>query len=234
MMPVIAGVMIGVVTWMACAAGADRAERLSGLSPSPARPSSRIGIVAVLSSITAFVRNGGTVVESFEELAGRSYPSPTITVDRAMEVFDAKRGDDETSDRAWRVAVDVTMACRVSELLGCETARCLSAVSAAYRRECLMEAARSQALAMPESTMKLLAALPVVTVVLGEIMGASPLAFLFGSAYGWACLLGGLTCYGIGLLWIDALAEPLRGHDTASQKNARRTVRKPARERDLS
>ncbi|WP_126030463.1 type II secretion system F family protein [Bifidobacterium callimiconis] len=220
MLPVAVGILIGVTIWMICDGRTERTERLSGLSPSPARPSSRIGIVAVLSSITSFVRNGGTVVEAFEELAERTYPSPTITVDRAMEIFDAKRSDDETEERAWRVAVNVTMACQVSELLGCETARCLSAVSAAYRRECLMEASRSQALAMPESTMKLLAALPVVTVMLGEIMGASPLTFLFGSLYGWLCLLGGLTCYGIGLLWIDALTKPLRD-DAEVQRDGR-------------
>lgn len=61
------------------------------------------------------------------------------------------------------------------------------------------------AFAMPKATMKLLMALPLLTVLLGEGMGAHSLAFLVSGVKGLACLGFALCCYTFGLIWIRAL-----------------------------
>lgn len=58
---------------------------------------------------------------------------------------------------------------------------------------------------MPKATVKLLMALPQLTVLLGEGMGAHPLTFLVSGVKGLACLGFALCCYTFGLIWIRAL-----------------------------
>lgn len=61
------------------------------------------------------------------------------------------------------------------------------------------------ACAVPKATVGLLSALPAVTVALGELLGARPLAFLLGSPRGVVCLVLGGCCYAAGLAWMRAL-----------------------------
>lgn len=79
------------------------------------------------------------------------------------------------------------------------------AVLTAYRQMRLMQNLRSQACAVPKATVGLLSALPAVTVALGELLGARPLAFLLGSPRGVVCLTLGGCCYAAGLAWMRAL-----------------------------
>jgi Flp pilus assembly protein TadB len=67
--------------------------------------------------------------------------------------------------------------------------------------------ARVQAgMAGARATASILAALPVLGVVLGELIGASPLTFLLGSAGGWFLVVGAaLVC--AGLLWADRITD---------------------------
>lgn len=73
------------------------------------------------------------------------------------------------------------------------------------KRQRLLDDLRTNAFAMPKATVKLLMALPQLTVLLGEGMGAHPLTFLFSGVRGWACLGFACVCYGFGLVWIRAL-----------------------------
>ena len=96
-------------------------------------------------------------------------------------------------------------ACQLSLTLGCETGRCLQAVAESLKRQRLLDDLRSNAFAMPKATVKLLMALPLLTVLLGEGMGAHSLAFLVSGVKGLACLGFALCCYTFGLIWIRAL-----------------------------
>ena len=51
----------------------------------------------------------------------------------------------------------------------------------------------------------LLGALPLVTIGLGELLGARPVQVLFGSAQGNACLAVGGAGYALGLLWMSSM-----------------------------
>lgn len=65
----------------------------------------------------------------------------------------------------------------------------------------------SSSMAGARATATILAALPVLGVLLGQLIGARPLAFLFGGhAGGWLLLVGStLAC--VGLLWADRIAD---------------------------
>jgi len=61
-------------------------------------------------------------------------------------------------------------------------------------------------LAGPRPTMRLLAALPAVGLLLGTAIGARPLSFLVGSPPGWGCLIGALLFDGAGIGWSRRIA----------------------------
>lgn len=63
-------------------------------------------------------------------------------------------------------------------------------------------------LAAPRASGKIMAALPVLGLGLGYLIGGDPLDFLWREPVGWACLVTGVLLAAIGILWIDALARP--------------------------
>jgi len=62
-------------------------------------------------------------------------------------------------------------------------------------------------LAGARATAVILAALPVVGVLLGQLIGARPVAFLLGGGVGGWLLVGGVALVCIGLVWADRLTD---------------------------
>lgn len=135
---------------------------------------------AALVPVAAAVRLGGSAPGALRELAGRP-----------------GAGDLRLLAAAWEVA----------ERSGSPLAGAVGAVATLVRdRERTRRLVRSE-LASARSTARLLAALPVATLLIGSGAGGSPVAFLLGTPGGWACLLGGLALQGLGLFWIERIAD---------------------------
>ena len=131
--------------------------------------------------------------------------TPELTRLRITMVIRSRCPPKEQCGQVERLSGELHAACRLSLTLGCETGRCLQAVAESLKRQRLLDDLRANAFAMPKATVKLLMALPQLTVLLGEGMGAHPLTFLFSGVRGWACLGFACVCYGFGLVWIRAL-----------------------------
>lgn len=164
-----------------------------------------IGADACVAALRASVRGGATPVQAFEELRGEPFALPELTLFRIDTAVRSRCSTRRQRDRTERLGMELYAACMLSSRLGCEMSRCLDAVAASLKRQQLLDGLRDNALAMPKATVKLLMALPMLTVILGEGMGAQPMRFLLGDAKGWACLGFAGCCYAIGLTWIHAL-----------------------------
>lgn len=164
-----------------------------------------IGCMACVASLRASVRSGATLVQAFEELGGTPFATPELTRLRITMVIRSRCPPKEQCGQVERLSGELYAACQLSLTLGCETGRCLQAVAESLKRQRLLDDLRTNAFAMPKATVKLLMALPQLTVLLGEGMGAHPLTFLFSGVRGWACLGFACVCYGFGLVWIRAL-----------------------------
>lgn len=163
------------------------------------------GIAAFISTVCASLRSGGTVWMSMERFADHPFAVREMTVSRVARVMERVRAREESRAHVLTVSREFVAACRLSDLSGCEEMRCLNVVADDYRRLRMMEDLRRNAFAMPLATVRLLLALPLVTMVLGVVLGADPVSFLLGTAGGMTCLVLGLTCYLIGLEWIRVL-----------------------------
>lgn len=165
----------------------------------------RSGIAHVLAAVIARLKSGGTMVEAFEEQIDGCFAVRKLTMQRLADLFTRRCLPDESHVQVMRAAVGVSAAAAVSEELGCRAVPCLEAVLGVYRQMRLMQNLKAQAFAVPKATIGLLSSLPLVAVALGELMGARPLMFLFGSQQGLACLASGGCCYAVGLIWVRCL-----------------------------
>lgn len=73
-------------------------------------------------------------------------------------------------------------------------------------------AAVRTAAAGPRLTQLILAALPLGGLVIGVLMGADPLAMLFGSVLGWGCLVVGLGSLLLGWRWSTRMIRAVGQH----------------------
>ncbi|NMN00574.1 Flp pilus assembly protein [Bifidobacterium sp. DSM 109958] len=203
---VLTGLAVGV--WPS---GRDMVRRrLAALDAHDRRQVASIGIAATIAAMSASVRHGATVVEAFEEQAGRRFATARVTAPRATEALLRRTTPDET-EFVDRIARRLQAACALGDELGGGTARCLDAVGAAWRRERLVEDRRRVAVAGPRSSARLMTGLPVATLLLGETMGARPLRWLLGSTPGMVALAAGIGCYACGVLWMRRLLATLHG-----------------------
>jgi tight adherence protein B len=82
---------------------------------------------------------------------------------------------------------------QVAASTGAPTAAVLDRLAATLREEADLRDARATAMAAPRASARVLVALPVVGLVLGQLVGAAPLQMLVGSGVGRVCaLVGGL------------------------------------------
>jgi tight adherence protein B len=98
---------------------------------------------------------------------------------------------------------------------GAPLGRCLSDIADSLRSVGQVEREVDAALAGPAATTKLVAALPVVSVASGWLLGLDTAGVLFGSPAGIACLIAGLLLMALGRLWSSRLLRRARRLDPA-------------------
>ena len=193
----------------------------------------RIGIMAVIASAIAALRGGATMRDAFPVTDDRGQrpdarphtaarPPTNAPTERHLYALLARHAlPKETGRQIADAAVQIALAARLSERIGCPAVRCLEAVEQSHRRSRLLADSREQALAVPQATSRLLSALPAATVLLGELMGAHPVGFLFASTAGLGCLLVGCGFHAAGMAWTAAMLRDADGGCTAGHAAGR-------------
>jgi tight adherence protein B len=94
----------------------------------------------------------------------------------------------------------------VAEQHGGALATALDRVASTLRAQELARSRVALELAAPRATARLLAALPVLGIVIGSASGANPVGVLIGTAWGWGLLGAGLVLDLAGLAWVGRIA----------------------------
>ena len=189
------------------------AARLKAMSIRPSAQSDRPGLAVLVTSLLAYVDNGGGLVEAFEEASGRRFATQEVTRERVMVMLENRCLPQERGPTL-TIMAQALMACYgLSAILGCRASDGLRTVAAMQRRRAALDEAREKAFAVPRATIRLLSTLPVLTIIMGEFMGARPLSFLCRPGLGTICLILGAAFYVFGLVWIHLLMNDLGRED---------------------
>lgn len=95
---------------------------------------------------------------------------------------------------------------RVAAGSGAALAPAIDRVGDALQADIELERALATAFAGPRSTVRLLAALPLVGLLLGTAIGAHPVEFLLGSRGGLVCCVAALVLDAVGVAWSRRIA----------------------------
>lgn len=190
------------------------AARLKTMSVRPSIQSSQPGLAVLITSLLAYVDNGGGLIEAFEEASGRRFATREVTPERVMAMLENRCLPQERGPTL-TIMAQALMACYgLSATLGCRASDGLRTVAAMQRRRAALDEAREKAFAVPKATIRLLSTLPVLTIIMGEFMGARPLAFLCHPGSGTVCLVLGAAFYVLGLVWMHLLVSDLGRGDS--------------------
>ncbi|TNM38627.1 type II secretion system protein [Nocardioides albidus] len=161
-----------------------RAELAAGQTPAGAldRAASEWPLVAPAARAA---QSGGDVESALRSLAATPGGEALRVVAAAWQV--AHRTGHGLADTLGRVATDLRAAERTRRIVGGE-------------------------LASARATARLLAALPLLALLMGSGAGANPVRFLLGHPAGLTCLVGGLAAGYAGIVWIEALARDVERH----------------------
>lgn len=162
--------------------------------------------------LAAELRAGRTPAEALR-LSADALPAPARAA-LGQVVATASRGGDvpgalrAAATRPAHRALGWLAACwQVGVESGAGLAEAVERLAASLRDEQRARREVSAQLAAPRATARLLALLPVLGIVLGTALGQRPLAFLFGTPYGLACLAAGAAIDLLGVLWTMRLAK---------------------------
>ncbi|SDS52846.1 type II secretion system F family protein [Microlunatus soli] len=106
---------------------------------------------------------------------------------------------------------DLARAWRLSSTTGSGMAEALDDVSEALVADESLGLVIGSEAAGPRASGKVMAALPLVGVALGYLIGGDPLDFLINSGAGWACLIAGAALAAAGVLWMERVADHASG-----------------------
>ncbi|HZK04631.1 MAG TPA: hypothetical protein VFC82_02150 [Actinomycetaceae bacterium] len=167
-----------------------------------ARSRRQVDVGALITEVATRLRSGAGAAEAWDGAAARA-GLPTGMVDGLPAALAAlPAGPAGAGARAaWRMAAE----------LGAPLAETLDDCATALSHVEENAASRSVALAGPLASARLLAALPVLGVLLGTGLGADPLKQLLGGGVGTGAGVLGAVLYAAGLRWSGRLVRAARG-----------------------
>ncbi len=137
---------------------------------------------------------------SVRGITGAPFAVPELTRFRIDMAVRGRCSLQEQHKHVNQLGVELHAACTLSLQLGCEMSRCLQAVAASLKRQRLLDDLRANAFAMPQATVKLLMALPLLTVTVRGRHGSPSVALPCGrgqrmdACLGFACVCSGRLC----------------------------------------
>ena len=108
-------------------------------------------------------------------------------------------------------AAAMSAASHLAVRLGAPLALVLQSVDAALRLDAQMQSDREAALAGPQTTARVLLALPFLGLLLGWVLGANPIRTMISGGVGTLSFILGGVCLGIGRWWISKLVAVAAG-----------------------
>ena len=160
--------------------------------------------VQALAALAAELRVGQPPTRAVRQAAGlpSAWPAAARAAEAGGDVADALRRD--ASGRGPLMSLAVCWHASIRHGAGLADAVDRLAVSARDAME--VRATLAAELAGPRATARVLMLLPVIGVILGAVMGAQPLAWLFGTGPGWLCLVFGIGLTLLGFWWTSRIA----------------------------
>lgn len=159
-----------------------------------------LSLAAELAAGTPGAQALSAVADDWPSLFGRAAARAAMGGDPVVALREAAQQPGAESLGA------VAVAWQVSERTGAGLAAVLVTVADALRAEESIRREADAHLATVRSTSRLLALLPVATIVLFSAGGAAPVRFLTTTPYGIGCLLCAGLLVAAGLLWVDRMA----------------------------
>lgn len=171
----------------------------------------------LVSEVATRLRSGQTHAHAWQETLQRAgFPSPLCTLDehgrpRALihlwnmyhsrQLRDIRQRRKERKEWGMKVTRESLRAipgaiavCILTHSTGAPAAEILDSCAYGISQAEVAESERAVALSGPRASARMIAALPLAGIVIGSLMGASPLNFLFFTSWGRVCLIGGIAC----------------------------------------
>lgn len=157
-------------------------------------------LLRTLAAVAAGLRAGGSAAEVWQSVTGFGGDVQGVPTVGALLA-----GATDHRGAVTRHAIGVIAACRVAAELGAPLAPVLERAAITIEAELTAESESDAALAGPRQTVRLLTWLPLWGVLLGLVVGASPVRVLLDGGVGSVCLVGGVVCSLVGRCWMRRL-----------------------------
>ena len=109
-----------------------------------------------------------------------------------------------------KIAQSLMSVYKLSNSIGCPMADCVQAVADSYYANKRVDDLSAEVFAMPKATIKLLIALPFLSLLTGQLLGANPILMIFTSYKGYTLLSVGMAFYAVGVILVARILKNSR------------------------
>lgn len=155
-----------------------------------------------LAALAAELRAGQPPVLALQRTGGQVWPRACVAASRGGDLTKALRADAGEQPALHGLAACWEITARTGSGMAVTVQRLADSVRATQETRVQLMAQ----LAGPRATARMLAALPLIGILLGHILGANPIPWLFGSPFGLLVVSLAASCTAIGWWWMTRIA----------------------------